>query len=65
MAEGNGFGLPVIGRGVRGLMPFGHPGIGKKEGEVGSGIQGIGNIDEKKTVRSFNLTNQNINSKDF
>ena len=45
MAEGNGFGSPAIGRDVQGLMPFGYLATGKREGEVGSGIQGIGNID--------------------
>jgi len=70
--EGNGFGSPVIGRDVQGLMPFGCLATGSQEGEVGSGIKDVGSIDEKKTVRSwelgvrsFNLTNQKINSKDF
>ena len=70
--EGNGFGSPAIGRDVQGLMPFGCLATGRQEGEVGSGIKDVGSIGEKKTVRSwelgarsFNLTNQKINSKDF
>lgn len=72
IGEGNGFGFQAIGRDVQGLMPFGCLATGRQEGEVGSGIKDVGSIGEKKTVRSwklgvrsFNLTNQKINSKDF
>ena len=54
--EKNGFGSPVIRRDVQGLTSFGYLATGRQEGEVGSGIDDVGSIGEKKTVRSFNLT---------
>jgi len=42
--EESGFGSQAIGRGGRGHTPFGCPAIGRREGEVGSGIKDIGSI---------------------
>jgi hypothetical protein len=42
--EGNGSGFQAIGRDAQGPMPIGFRAVGKKEGEVGSGLKGVGSI---------------------
>jgi hypothetical protein len=41
---GSGFGYPVTGQELQGLMRFGSLAVGNREEEVGSGLQDIGNI---------------------
>jgi hypothetical protein len=68
IVEENGSGYRAIGRGGQGHTPFGCLAIGRREGEVGSGIKDIGSIAEFKfrvmssvvTTRVFGVSNKSL-----